>query len=132
MHLIDFERKFMDNNQQLLDCVEKFGIEFDKKRVGESTNPHFPADMHDKYEVTFRLEDNEATFDFYWPNWKEDTFGVDTALNALLDDAYSLNDYPEFDPDFHNDRESFYDIVETDRKLHNLLGDKYDALMYTD
>ena len=121
----------MDDNQHLLDCIEKYGIEFNKKRVGESTNPHFPADMHDEYVVMLRLDGDEETFEFYWPNWKEESFGPETVLNALLDDAYSLIDYPDFDPDFHNDRESFYSIVETDRKLHNLLGDKYDDLMYT-
>lgn len=122
----------MDNNQHMLERVENLGIKLDKKRVGKSQNPHFPSDMHDLYEVTLHFNGNEDTFDFYWPNWKEESFDIETVLNALFDDAYSLNDYPDFDPDFHNDRESFYDIVETDRKLHNLFGDRYDDLMYAE
>ena len=122
----------MENNQHMLDLIDQLGISMDSRCVGPSSNPHFPSDMHDLYKVTIGYDGDEDTFDFHWPNWKDDSFGVETVLNALFDDAYSLGDYPDFDPDYHNDRESFYDIVETERKLKNLFSDKYDVLMYGD
>lgn len=122
----------MENSQSTLDLIDELEISMEDQLVGPSSNPHFPSDLHDHYRVTLKYDGEEDTFDFHWPNWQENGPHLETVLNALFDDAYSLEDYPDFDPDYHNDREAFYDIVETERKLKSLFKDKYDILMYGD
>lgn len=111
-------------------AMQDLGVDSEVVYHGVSENPLFPA--HSRFDVTFRFQGREDVFPFYHPDAVGGEPDPAVVIDTLFSEAHSLEDYPDFDPDFHGDRETYYALVDVERRLHRLFGEKFDVLMEAD